>query len=125
MSSWMLFVCLILSFGVIVQSQSSVSVTYYEPGTNCTQVSTERPGWVRAKRCYPQSNQLLCQGKHECGISLTCDPTTITFQYWFSARDECLRGNPQNVKKYVAGSCLSSSEGFMYKNFESVLACNA
>ena len=117
------FITLLISVN-LCHSQSSVSVTYFEPGTNCTQAAKERPGWVRTTRCYPQSNPDLCQGRPECGISLKCDPTTITFQYWFSAKDECLRGNPETTVKYLSGMCLSSKEGFMFKNYESVMSCN-
>ena len=106
-------------------AQSSVSITYYLPGTNCTTPANERVGWASTNACLIESSGASCLEKaNQCGLLLTCDPSTVNFNYWFSAGTACLRGNGESVVKYATNTCLSSTQALPYKGYESVLVCN-
>lgn len=109
----------------LLWAQSSISITYYEPGTNCTVAANERVGWMRTNACLPESSAQYCQGRaNECGMMGICDPNKVTFEYWFVAGNQCTRNPPELTVSYVPGACLPSTAGYPYKNYESVLGCD-
>lgn len=119
-------IILLFAFLAMCAGQKSVSITYYEPGTNCTVAANERVGFASTGACLPQENRESCLNKwDQCGLLLVCNPSTVTFEYWYTAGDACLRGDPQYKVDYAAQACLSPPAGFTYKNYDQVLVCNA
>lgn len=106
-------------------AQSSISITYYQPGTNCTVAANERVGFMSTTTCLMESSAQYCQNKaSQCGMMVACDSNKVTFEYWYSSGQQCTRSAPQYTISFPTNTCLSASEGYPYKGYEEIIGCN-
>jgi hypothetical protein len=126
MTSLLSWLFLALAFA-LAQGQPTVVFSYFQPGTNCTIpapiVQTKMP----ANICFAEFGASFCNnGKaDECGLILTCDPSTVVFQYWYSGGYQCLRSFPEDQMKFPTNSCLTGNQGQPYVNYdyETIIVC--
>lgn len=121
------FVCLffLLScFLGMISSQSYYTTTWYEPGNNCSTPANERVGWTSTGYCLPQSDPTWCNNKaNTCGVIYNCDPSTVTSLFWYSAGNQCLRGNSEGTKITPTNSCITAKDGWNWKGYDYILTC--
>jgi hypothetical protein len=110
---------------VVVAGQSSITVSYYVPGTKCSEKRTDmRDSYMSAGSCLPFDNHPEeCHGKSTCGAIYTCNATTVTISYWYYAGDVCTRNPPELVAYYATETCLPPSNGYYNNNTDSVFHC--
>jgi hypothetical protein len=111
----------------MVVAQTSVSIQYFIPGTNCQQSTGQMDSWISCNHCITQNNHPeSCDGRADtCGVLYSCDPTTVSIGYWWTSGDVCLRGNPQASEKYPTNTCLPPSKGYnSYNSSDTIFVCN-
>lgn len=120
-----LFVAILASAAVFCQGETTVINNYFKAGSACSVSTGLRDATISTGYCLPTHHAEQCNGKTDmCGVLYSCTLSTVTISYWYSAGDQCLRGDAQHTNTYPTETCLPPSTGYdSYNGSDSIFHC--